>query len=331
MPLSPAFLTALLEGHLSSLHSFLLTDHTLSPEIRGDTLTVYYRGGRLLGLEEVDSNNYIATFNLDYVLEDGDPWCQDWATRLAELPPALNSPEEVSFWLAIVPFAKAIMDHWFAANGGLEREAQQLIVRANNQDGSYARATDYYFCDMERAENCVIVDGENRGLRFDLVGVHWPSTPAERRMTTNRKLVVAEAKYGDGAHANEAGLVDHFRGLQAFVAKPDRVAALKLAMVTSFQQKHRLRLIQCKNSLTSFSKKPAPIVWLIILINHDPESQPLRRELTELTELVDPVNGPLIEVRVATSTFMGYGLWDEGVVNLNDFQNNCNAQICCRD
>ena len=330
MPLSQDFLTALEEGHLSSLRSFLLTDRTLSPEIRQDTLTIYYRGGRLLKLQETDKG-YTASFDPSYVLAKSGPWYASWAEQATGSPSSLNSPTEVSQWLASVPFAKAVMDRWFVAKGGLEREAQQLIVRENNQDGDFARATDYFFCDMERVGESVVtvVDDEeaNHGLRFDLVGVHWPSTPHERRKTTNRTLVIAEAKYGDGAHAGDAGIVDHFRLLRLFISESGRAAALKQAMVTSFQQKHRLGFIQCQRPLESFTDERSPIIWLLILINHDPEKTALRDELQELSNLVDMGGNSPLQVRVAASNFMGYGLWDEGIADLSTFLGDYGPRI----
>ncbi len=113
MPLSESFMTALLEGHLSPLRSFLCLDRTVSPEIRDNTLTVYYRGGRPLELEQTP-NGYAASFDPKYELADCDDWCKAWSTRPSELPQSLDSSSEVSKWLDLVPFVKAVMDFWFA-------------------------------------------------------------------------------------------------------------------------------------------------------------------------------------------------------------------------
>ncbi len=326
MPLSDAFLADLQDGHLSSLRSFLLVDRTLSPEIRNNTLTIYYRGGCILKLEATD-RGYAASFDRNYAVTGSGPWYEAWAKRTEESPALFNSASDVSEWLAIVPFAKAVMDGWFAVNGGLEREAQQLVVRENNRDGDYARATDYFFCDMERAEGDVVVNDKSRGLRFDLVGVHWPSTRHARMQTKNRSLVIAEAKYGDGAHADKAGLIDHFQGLGCFAANRDRVAATKRAMEESFRQKHSLGFIECQRPLELFAGAEDPIIWLLILIDHDPEKTALRGELQKLAQYVDDAKELPLRVRVATSTFMGYGLWDEGVKDLGDFVNECESQL----
>jgi len=323
MPLSHSFLLALEEGLLSPLRQFLLTDRTLSPEIRGDTLTVYYRGKRLLKLTETPAG-YDAVFDDSYILPKQEPWQIKFGNKLKELPTSITSSDDVSKWLEIIPFIKAIMDRWLSKYGGLEREAQQLIVQENNQDGKYARATDYYFCDMERVEGDVIVDEKRRGLRFDLVGVHWPSTSKERKQNKGRKLVIGEVKFGDGAHAKEAGLVEHFIGLKAFVDEPDRVEKLKQKMAIAFNQKHQLGFIQCQRPLETvrgFAGESAPIEWLLILGNHDPEKIVLKSELRQLQDYQNSTPTPKIQIRVATSSFVGYGLWNEGIVDLNSFLN----------
>jgi hypothetical protein len=329
MPLSENFMAALLEGHLSDLHRLIVTDRTLCPEIREDTLTIYYRGKALLRLARV-AERYVPSFDANYCLEDREEWYQSWVARLENMPELMDTPEHVRSWIELVPTTKAVMDRWMSKHGGLEREAQQLIVQENNRDGDYARATDYYFCDMERAENQVIVDKRQRGLRFDLVGVHWPSTASSKKKATGKTLVIAEAKYGDGAHAGEAGLVDHFQRLQAFIATEGRLAALKEAMVESFKQKHALELIECQNPLESFSDDSTPLTWLIILINHDPEKSGLLKELEDLRHYARDSNKASIRIQIAMSNFMGYGLWDQAIVDLDEFLPSIDPRLFCR-
>lgn len=325
MALSEKFMLALQEGHLVDLRTLLLTDRTLCPEIRRETLTIYYRGKSLLKVEEID-DAFVPSFSANYYLKDLESWYQKWVEQVKNLPDSVNTTEEATAWIEIVPLIKAVMDRWFSINGGLEREAQQLIVQENNRDGNYARATDYYFCDMERAENKIVVEEKPRGIRFDLVGVHWPSTIAEKKNPNNRTLLIAEVKYGDGAHAGDSGLVDHYRGLQAFVAAENRLGDLKDAMLSAFQQKHTLGLIECQNPLESFSKK---LTWLIILINHDPEKSGLIEELKHLNNVAQESNESSIQIQVATSNFMGYGLWDQAIIDLGEFLKTNKSRIYC--
>jgi hypothetical protein len=328
MPLSENFMAALLEGHLSELHRLIVTDRTLCPEIRQDTLTIYYRGKALLKLAR-ESERYVPSFDVNYCLEDREEWYQSWVAQLKNMPVSMNKSEDVTSWIELVPTTKAVMDRWLSKHGGLEREAQQLIVQENNRDGKYARATDYYFCDMERAEKDFGVDGKEE-CRFDLVGVHWPSKAWPRRERTGKTLVIAEAKYGDGAHTGKSGLVDHFQRLQALITTEGRLAALKKAMVSSFQQKHTLGLVECEHQLDSFSDDSTPLTWLIILINHDPESVGLLTELTALSDYAENSEKTTIRIQIAMSNFMGYGLWDQAIVDLNEFLEPTDPRLHCR-
>lgn len=324
MALSETFMSDLLDGRLSSLRSFLVDDHSLCPEIRANTLTVYYRGGGLLKLQEF-SENYRATFGEEgYVASCVEPRSQAWASKVGALPELLRSAEDIEHWLADIPCLKSVMDRWFVDRKWREREAQQRIVMENNRDGVLANATDFYFCDMEFAENQNLVNDTREPLRFDLVGVHWPSTASARQKADNRSLVIAEAKYGDDALEN---LVEHYRDLHALIRDGGRLARLKEMLVIRFQQKHRLGFIESRHPITGFSD--GPVLWLLILINHDPESRKLRDRLADLVREIGSTDG-MIDVRVATSNFMGYGLWDQGLLDLNSFLHDCGTRICCR-
>lgn len=324
MVLSAKFMSDLQKGHLSHLRSFLTHDQSLSPEIRDDTLSVYYRGGRLLMLKETD-RRYSASFDMNYAAPAVEPWYKSWISHLATGPVPMNTIEEVTRWLENIPFLKAIMDRFFVDKTGREREAQQRVLLENNRDGRFSNATDFFFCDMETAENQCLVNGTREGLRFDLVGVCWPSTSSDRKLASGWPLVIAEAKYGDDALAN---LIKHYRDLQALVEDERRISQLKAVMLSSFRQKHQLGFISCQHSLESFAE--GPVIWLLILINHDPAKQRLSVELNELNQLIHRSACDLIRVQVATSNFLGYGLWNEAIVDLGAFLRDFEPRISCR-
>lgn len=313
MALSETFMSDLLDGRLSSLRRFLVDDQSLCPEIRANTLTIYYRGGGLLKLDEF-SGNYRATFGeKGYAAKCQEPRSKAWATTVAKLPKLLKTAEDTEQWLATVPLLKAVMDRWFVTRNWTEREAQQRMVFENNRDRTIAVATDYYFCDMERVE-LVSVNGKKSDLRFDLVGVHWPSDKAIRKSSVERSFVLVEMKYGDNAHQGNAGLLDHWKRLRTFLAEDGRLARLKEEMCLSFNQKRSLGFIECRRPLSSFNS--GPVEWLLVLANHDPEKTGLAKELKELNGIVEH---NLVRVRIATSNFLGYGLWDQAILDLATF------------
>lgn len=287
--LSPAFMHALCEGHLVALAERLRTDSSLCLGIRDESINVYYRGGNLIRVA-FNGASYVATFDEKYFRYAGGA------------PPAssMNTPVDVDRWLGEVPRLKGAMDEWFGRHRKDEREIQQWIVRDNNF-GSIANSTDYYVCDLEYA----CEDG-----RFDLVGVQWPSTSSARQKAAGRRLVVAEVKHGESSLTGSSGLHAHVASTNRFLGDPDNVDRLKREMQTTFNQARTLGLISSKRDLDGFSDEPP--MFVLMLANHDPASSILRRELDTLPPC------PHADLYVATGNFMGYGLYEQGMLRLDD-------------
>lgn len=287
--LNRTFLQDLQSGSLRPLLDRVHLDRTLCLELRDDYLNVYYRGGNLLRLGTA-GDGYVAVFDVKYA--KGAP---------LELPnSSVRDPDDVAAWLHAMPGLKLAMDLFMGQHPKEEREIQQLIARDNNI-GSVSRSTDFFVCDIEYA---------NAHGRFDIVGVHWPSTGVDRKQSDGRRLVLGEVKQGDNALAGKAGLHDHVRGVDGFLSDPARLAGIKEEMVTVFNQKRALGLMNCGRDLASFSDEP-PLL-LLILANHDPEKTRLREELSTL---------PLArhcEVRIVTSSLVGYGIYEPGVLTVDD-------------
>ena len=288
--LSPDFLAALQTGVLSPFLHRVHADRSLCLEIREDYINVYYRGGSLLKISRSGSR-YDAFFDENYLL----------AGQSLALPrPSLLSSSDVTAWLDILARLKDAMDLFFGRHPKEEREIQQMLLRDNNF-GSLARSTDYYICDIEYA---------NSHGRFDIVGVHWPSTPVSRKRNAGHRLVLGEVKQGDMALDGSSGLHSHITDMNNHLEDPGTVEAIKTEMVTVFNQKRALGLIDCGKDLVPFSDERPLLV--LMLVNHDPDKSRLRQLLRELPE------SPHAELRVATSSLLGYGLYDPGVMTIDD-------------
>ena len=280
------FLSSLLGGCLAELTEMVRSDTTLDLELRGDSVNVYYRGGSLLRVRQStgSSDEYSIEFDTNYFANGKEfdlPRC------------AVRRQEELGPWLAICPKLKRAIDLWYArVKRNSEREMQQLAVRDNNF-GAVARDTDYYVCDIEY---------QNEHGRFDMIAVHWPSTPADRKRANGRRLAFVEFKYGDGALDN---LHEHVRNVNQFAADGHRLSEFKRDMVRVFNQKLELKLIDCGKELHSFGDERPLLV--LALANHDPQK-------TELAKLLDTLpTSPNVELRIPTASFLGYGLYDQGM------------------
>lgn len=283
--LNERFLSDLEEGALYSLLAAVQRDDSLCLELRGTYINLYYRGGNLLRIDQ-EANFYKVFFDTNYFSDKNG----------AHLPKQeLYEREHVEAWLGVLPSLKHAMDQ----SGKLkeEREVQQHLVRANN-GRRLGKATDYYVCDIEYA-------GRGRRGQFDLVAVHWPSNPTERKRAENRRLVLMELKYGDGALVGSSGVSSHIKDLNEFLSDSDRVGDFKADMIHVFNQKRRLGLLNCDKDLARFSdEKP---LLLLVFADHDPDKRKLGEVLDDLP------NSPHAEVRIATAPLMGYGLFGEGM------------------
>lgn len=289
--LSPSFLNDLKMGLLAPILQRVKSDSTLCLEIRDEAINIYYRGGSLLRLDG-PAGRYRAVFDTNYFGSSSRP--------ATPLPCVISVPADVMAWLDAVPLLKQAVD-LYDGKGAEEREVQQRIVWENNRSG-IARATDYYICDIEYP-----ID---RDHRFDLIAVKWPSTPAQRKKTNGHRLVMGEVKFGDQALTGSSGLHAHIADVDRHLAVPGNVNALKSEMVQVFNQKHKLGLIDCQKELGSFSEEP-PLL-LLLLVNHDPGSKRLHDLIRRRPSC------PHVELRIATASLLGLGLFDAGMLKPED-------------
>ena len=281
--LDEKFLGDLADGMLVSLRRAVISDPSLCMELRGHYVNVYYRGGNLLKVSQ-RPKGYDISFDTEYFRRNSLQLPQSFVSGKAQL----------DAWMEVYPRLKQVMDVYFGqVKRKDEREFQQLLVRENNF-GRVARNTDYFICDIEYQEK--------KG-RFDAIAVHWPGR--ERKQTHKRRLVLVEIKYGDGSLSGDAGLHKHIKDIDNFLARPEHVRDLKADMVRVFNQKVRLDLIDCGKELGGFSEEP-PVV-LLVLANHNPRSSILRKVLNTRPEC------PHARLCIATASFVGYGLYDQGI------------------
>jgi len=299
--LSKTFISTLKFGILQPVLNLVRLDSTLCLEIRDNYVNIYYRGGNILKIAE-KGNSFNVGFDRDYLDENR-------TRRPKDLPALLAASDDVNRWIDVIPFLKHEMDLWFGKHPKNEREFQQLMLRENNF-GNSAKGTDYFICDIEYA---------NANGRFDLIAVRWPSSPSERKNNKSLGLAFIEMKYRDNALTGNAGLKKHIEDINIFVGEGGNLSSIKDEMKRVFNQKMELGLISNQKSIESFGDdKPE---YVLALINHDPASLILKREL----EALPPC--PRIELKFAVSNFMGFGLYDQNIFGLDAFLRRFEDQI----
>jgi len=290
--LSQNFIFELKSGFMTPLLDLVKLDSTLCLEIRKNYINIYYRGGSIMKIEEKQE-----LFNASI---DRKYFDKDFAQK-PSCPGILNTSADVNAWIVAIPFLKHQMNIWFGHHPKNEREFQQLMLRENNR-GISAKGTDYFICDIEYA---------NHTGRFDLVAVKWASSSVCRKNNRNLRLAFIEMKYLDNALTGTAGLFKHVEDINTFLSKSENLENIKEEMKLIFNQKLDLGLINNQKSIEDFCEdKPE---FILALINHDPESSILRNELMKLPDC------PNAEIKVATSNFMGYGLYSHSIYGLDEF------------
>lgn len=135
-----------------------------------------------------------------------------------------------------------------------------------------------------------------------MVAVRWPSS--QRKAADGRRPAIVEVKYGDSALTGRAGLAEHISDANSFLGNSDKVDDLKKDMISVFNQKRRLGLMDCRKDLKSFSNERP--VLLLALVNHDPNKTASLKTLRNLPE------SPDANLRIGTASFFGCGLYDQG-------------------
>lgn len=314
--LSDRFLAACKEGGLlASLVARVKQDNTLAFEIRDNFVNIYYRGGNVSEIRELGAGGFLVKVASGYFTQGIQP--------PLDFPFKLQNEAHVSQLIQALPLLKDAMDRFLTRNPKEEREFQQLVVRENNQS-STSKGTDYLICDMEYTHS------DFRDMRFDMIAARWPSSSNARKRVDAMELAIVEMKYGDGAlrgdgmDAGGAGILKHWEDL---LKSEPHLDYLREEMTLVLRQKAELGLLT-KSEMDradrwpqiAFQSRPDQKTdWILLLANHDPQSEILLRELNGLAKRVQETPNAKFNVKVAFSIFMGYGLYDQGLLSLEEF------------
>jgi hypothetical protein len=304
--LSNTFINNLVGGLLNPILERVKNDSTLCLEIREGYINIYYRGGNIIEIREKKLSKYDASFDVKYI-------SKPTPSKLSAIKKNyVLSPSAVDLWVDAIPLLKEQMDFWFAKHPKSEREFQQLIVRENNFQGPF-NETDYYIIDIEYATN--------DKSRFDLIAARWPSTAKDHKVK-KAGLSIIEMKYMEGALSGKAGMKKHIDDLTKFFNNPSKMNNFKKEMQGLFTQKHGLGLIKSKHTIEDFHDVRPEVIF--IFANHKPASKKLYDELTAIIPIL--VDAPF-DLKIATSNFMGYGLYLQSMYDLNTFLVKFASQI----
>lgn len=291
-------MAALLDGCLHPILKALHADDTLMLGLRGDYVSVYYRGGELLKIRPGSSGDFRITANIDY----GHP--QDHLDR------TVGTAAHADSVVATVPAMKWLMDCHSKIRSSHEREFQQLVVRENNRSRS-AGSSDYFITDMEHAS------GKSR---FDMLGARWGHR--DRKHGDRLTPVIFEMKYGEQALTGGAGLEKHIKDLRGWLSELEFIAKLKANVGSQFNQLDELGLLDFNRSKSikagefKCGHDRPQVVLVFAAVN--PRSRRLLQALRKAREQwrSDPI--PDADLLVFRAGFCGYLMNEDSMMGLDE-------------
>lgn len=295
--ISSGFLEQLKTGSLKSITDYVRVDPYLDLELRGNSVIIYYRGGKVL---TVDEKGVLTGLVDEYYL-------------LPDTERILPSIEGLHDYLA---HAKHIVDIYESMQNSKlgEKEIQQRVVYENNLSVN-ADKTDYFIADVEWADNDAL------GGRADIVAFRWNHMEHCNRII---QLTLIEVKQGEAAiktnGEKSSGLKKHYKDYLNFKSNKEYVDCVAKDMLLVLKQKKELGLVKGLDNL--FEKKitekdawgnevqrqievepkiEAEPDFLFLLANYHLYSSNLQIECKELQD----------ECKFINASFCGYGLYKD--------------------
>lgn len=301
--ISEKFLKQLKDGCFKPIIDIIKVDPSLDLELRGDSVIVYYRGGKILTIAEPqgDINSKAGAEQLlkgispDYMKDDS------LSSYLTE-PSIDNINVYFTNVKHLVDVFEATVEHKLG-----EKEIQQRVIAENNYSVN-ADETEFFIADMEWADN----NGLNG--RADLVAFYWGHMSHKKK---DLSMYLIEVKQGHNAIKTEKpntqkegpGLLKHYHDFLVFLKDPTAVSCVKKDMLEVLRQKTELGLVHGLQELFEKNEEGnlttngiairEEVDFVFLLANYLHFSKQLHNELSYL-----PNNANFF-----CSSFMGYGLY----------------------
>lgn len=299
--ISNNFINDLEDGILRNILKYVKSDTTLAMEIRKDCINIYYRGGSLLKVKEVGENIYNGYFDKNYIKTENSQ------SVVVECISGINNLSKANKLIEYIPKIKQQMDLWMKIEmpDGGEREYKHIVAKENNY-GLIGKESDYFIGDIEYR-------GSSNNYLFDMIGVKWA---VDNDNTNNLDLALFKMYYGDKNLKTSKEIISDLKNMANFLKNEHNLNTLKEDLIEIYKVKTMLGLLYPYKGLKiDFSDK---IEIVYIFGNQSNENQNLKNILIEIKSSKEYEEmSKNIDVKIATSSFMGYGLYEKNIINLD--------------
>ncbi|MDO5011467.1 MAG: hypothetical protein Q4E31_11625 [Intestinibacter bartlettii] len=299
--ISNNFVGDLEDGILRNILKYVKSDTTLAMEIRKDCINIYYRGGSLLKIKEVGENIYNGYFDKNYIKTENSQ------SVVVECIPGINNLSKANKLIEYIPKIKQQMDLWMKIEmpDGGEREYKHIVAKENNY-GLIGKESDYFIGDIEY-RGCL------NNYLFDMIGVKWA---VDNDNTKNLDLALFKMYYGDKHLKTSKEILNDLNNITSFLNNKEYVNVLKNDLKEIYKVKSMLGLLYPYKELEiNFSQK---IEIVYIFGNQSNENENLKNTLINIkTSQEYEKISQIVDIKVATASFMGYGLYEKNMVTLD--------------
>ena len=285
--LSEKFFKTLNEEKYKEIKNIVNNDDDLIMCLRGNYVTIYYKSMRILEISQQGK------FNIDKHY-------------------GISVPCDNTDWVEYFKNAKYAIDIYGKEKNisKFEKEVQQAIVKENNI-GTICNETDYFIIDIEYTQ-------PHFNGRFDALDVHWPKN--KRKNGNNLQLAFIEIKAGSNAVRGNSGVSKHYNSVIEFLKnlnQGDNKEKFIQDLEQMIQQHRDLGLwnIPHNQNKITLSRTIKPQL-IFVLADYNPKSKSLVEEFEEISATNN--NDLPFELTFATSSFVGYGLYDDCMLTIDE-------------
>ena len=271
-------------GEFANITEMVKYDPTLDFEMRGNSVMIYYRGGKILEIKK------------DGTLKGLDAQYSENAQYRVAAP--ILGKDKIK---AYIFEAKYLVDKYLieVRNHLGEKEYQQRIAYENNL-AINADDSEFFIADIEWADNSKL------GGRADIVAFKWNRTD-RKKGKRKVQMVLIEVKQGENSiKSDKSGLNKHYNDFLKLKDNKEDVEKVVKDMITVLHQKHQLGLVKGLKGLFKNDTLPEiekDIDFICLLANYKPYSRTLYDVLSQMEDC-----------KFFVSSLMGYCLYKDFIL-----------------